>query len=108
MITVLKYLGTHNNFTLNYIFLKYKQYVFVFYFRDTKQQKCYCNAQKCRGVISKKSRTLYDENDDYENNITTIIKPGESKEKKEKNIPKSILLKNSKRLQEVTYFYCYK
>lgn len=94
-------------FKLYYIFLKYKQYVFVFYFRDTKQQKCHCKAQKCRGVISKKSRTLYDENDYYENN-TTIIKPGESKEKKEKNIPKNILLKNSKRLQEVTHFYSFK
>uniref|UniRef100_A0A2S2Q0E3 [histone H3]-lysine(36) N-trimethyltransferase n=2 Tax=Sipha flava TaxID=143950 RepID=A0A2S2Q0E3_9HEMI len=74
-------------------------------FGDAAQQKCYCNAPKCRGFISKKSRTgddqsSSDESEDNEDDILTS-KSDEREEKKKKITVKKITNKDKKRLREL-------
>lgn len=109
MITALKSLGI-DYFTLkNYLS---KIYICIFiiciiYWRNTAQQKCYCGAPKCRGFISKKSKTGYfssssDESDDEED--ISVIKPDEQEKRKKIKI-KKITNKDKKRLQEVRVYF---
>ncbi|XP_029344737.1 uncharacterized protein LOC100167890 isoform X2 [Acyrthosiphon pisum] len=76
-------------------------------FGDAAQQKCYCGTPKCRGFISKKSRTGDDQsscsedNDEHEDdNVSLIIKPDACLEKKKKAI-KKISNKDRKRLRQL-------
>lgn len=74
--------------------------------RDAAQQKCYCGTPKCRGYISKKSRTgdpsSSDESDDNEDIITTKL--DEPVKKKKLSIIKKITNKDKKRLREVSFY----
>ncbi|XP_060855766.1 uncharacterized protein LOC132933510 [Metopolophium dirhodum] len=76
-------------------------------FGDAAQQKCYCGTPKCRGFISKKSRTGDDQsscsedNDEHEDdNVSLIVIPDACLEKKRKAI-KKISNKDRKRLRQL-------
>ncbi|CAI6357293.1 unnamed protein product [Macrosiphum euphorbiae] len=76
-------------------------------FGDAAQQKCYCGTPKCRGFISKTSRTGDDQsscsedNDEHEDdNVSLIVKPDACLEKKRKAI-KKISNKDRKRLRQL-------
>jgi len=96
--------GYYNCFT---IFNLCKLLFLLLLFRDAAQQKCYCGTPKCRGFISKKSRTGDDQsscsedNDEHEDdNVSLIAKPDACLEKKKKAI-KKISNKDRKRLRQV-------
>lgn len=78
--------------------------------RDAAQQKCYCGSPKCRGFISKKSRTGDDqssgsEDSDGHEDDTSIFKPDACLETKQKPI-KKISNKDRKRLRQVRIIFC--
>jgi len=77
--------------------------------RDAAQQKCYCGTPKCRGFISKKSRTgdqsSGSEDNDEQEDDTLIVKPDTCLEKKKKAI-KKISNKDRKRLRQVSIIFC--
>ncbi|XP_050438814.1 probable histone-lysine N-methyltransferase CG1716 [Adelges cooleyi] len=74
-------------------------------FGDAAQQKCYCGTPKCRGFISKKSRTSEqsssEESDDDDDDEVVTTKPEECVEKKKKLELKRITIKDKKRLRDL-------
>lgn len=72
-------------------------------FGDAAQQKCYCGSSKCRGFISKKSRTgdqsSSEDSDEHEDDTSTV-RPDECQEKKQKKTEK-ISNKDRKRLKQL-------
>ncbi|XP_050527182.1 uncharacterized protein LOC126897539 isoform X2 [Daktulosphaira vitifoliae] len=74
-------------------------------FGDAAQQKCYCGSSKCRGYISKKSRSgepsSSDESDENDEDDMTSIKPEEHIERKNKINVKKITNKDKKRLRDL-------
>jgi len=78
--------------------------------RDAAQQKCYCGTPKCRGFISKKSRTgdqSSSEDSDEHQDDTLIVKPDVCQDKRKKKI-KKISNKDRKRLKQVKIINLYK
>lgn len=77
-----------------------------FVYRDAAQQKCYCGTPKCRGYITKKSKTeeqsSSDESEDNEEESEVFTtKSGISEEKKKTIKIQKITNKDKKRLREV-------